>query len=59
MLGAESSRPTVKRILVVEDNELNMKLLNDVLEAHGYEVMSTGRGLVAIEWRGNIGPTLS
>jgi two-component system, cell cycle response regulator DivK len=50
MSGAESSRPAAKRILVVEDNELNMKLLNDVLEAHGYEVMSTGRGMVAVEW---------
>ena len=58
MLGAESSRPTVKRILVVEDNELNMKLLNDVLEAHGYEVMSTGRGLVAIEWARQYRPDL-
>src|SRR5271170_3025256 len=42
--------PHTKRILVVEDNELNMKLLNDVLEAHGYEVMSTQRGEVAVEW---------
>lgn len=51
MLGAEEpSHPASKRILVVEDNELNMKLLNDVLEAHGYEVMSTGRGVEAVEW---------
>lgn len=42
--------PGTKRILVVEDNELNMKLLNDVLEAHGYAVISTGRGMVAVEW---------
>ena len=51
MLGAaESSHPAAKRILVVEDNELNMKLLNDVLEAHGYVVMSTGRGAEAVDW---------
>ena len=51
MLGAgDQSHPAAKRILVVEDNELNMKLLNDVLEAHGYEVMSTGRGAEAVEW---------
>jgi two-component system cell cycle response regulator DivK len=51
MPGAELSQPaTAKRILVVEDNELNMKLLNDVLEAHGYEVISTDRGKVAVEW---------
>lgn len=42
--------PAAKRILVVEDNELNMKLLNDVLEAHGYAVMSTGRGAEAVDW---------
>jgi two-component system cell cycle response regulator DivK len=49
MSGAQPARAG-KRILVVEDNELNMKLLNDVLEAHGYEVLSTGRGAVAVEW---------
>jgi two-component system cell cycle response regulator DivK len=49
MPGAQPT-PHTKRILVVEDNELNMKLLNDVLEAHGYEVMSTSRGEVAVEW---------
>jgi two-component system cell cycle response regulator DivK len=50
MLGADPSHPTAKRILVVEDNELNMKLLNDVLEAHGYSVMSTAQGAVAVQW---------
>lgn len=51
MLGvAEPLHPAAKRILVVEDNELNMKLLNDVLEAHGYQVMSTGRGIEAVDW---------
>src|SRR5579872_4092566 len=50
MLGAQPAGPASKRILVVEDNELNMRLLNDVLEAHGYEVLSTARGKVAVEW---------
>jgi len=58
MLGAEVSRPAAKRILVVEDNELNMKLLNDVLEAHGYDVMSTGQGRVAVEWARQYRPDL-
>lgn len=58
MPGADPTRATAKRILVVEDNELNMKLLNDVLEAHGYEVMSTGRGAVAIEWARQYRPDL-
>jgi len=25
-----------KKILIVEDNELNMKLFHDLLEVHGY-----------------------
>lgn len=25
-----------KTVLIVEDNELNMKLFNDLLEGHGY-----------------------
>lgn len=49
MPGADPSHPAPKRILVVEDNELNMKLLNDVLEAHGFDVLSTPRGKIAIE----------
>jgi two-component system, cell cycle response regulator DivK len=58
MPEAEAPSATAKRILVVEDNELNMKLLNDVLEAHGYEVMSTARGAVALEWARQYRPDL-
>jgi two-component system, cell cycle response regulator DivK len=58
MSGAELPPATSKRILVVEDNELNKKLLNDVLEAHGYEVLSTGRGEVAVEWAREYHPDL-
>jgi two-component system cell cycle response regulator DivK len=35
-------------ILIVEDNALNLKLLVDLLEAHGYGTISTGDGLEAI-----------
>ena len=28
-----------KKILIVEDNELNMKLFNDLLQAHGYDTI--------------------
>jgi two-component system, cell cycle response regulator DivK len=38
-----------KKVLVVEDNELNMKLFNDLLEAHGYKVVQTRDGLSALE----------
>jgi len=33
-----------KTILIVEDNELNMKLFNDLLEAHGYNTLQTRDG---------------
>lgn len=33
-----------KTILIVEDNDLNMKLFNDLLQAHGYETMQTMDG---------------
>ena len=38
-----------KTILIVEDNELNMKLFNDLLEANGYEIIQTRNGLEALE----------
>jgi len=38
-----------KKILIVEDNELNLKLFNDLLEAHGYETLETREGLKAID----------
>ena len=38
-----------KTVLVVEDNELNMKLFHDLLEANGYDTIETRNGLEAIE----------
>jgi len=38
-----------KTVLIVEDNELNMKLFNDLLEAHGYITLKTADGIEAIE----------
>ena len=38
-----------KRVLIVEDNELNMKLFNDLLEANGYQVIQTRDGLSALD----------
>jgi two-component system, cell cycle response regulator DivK len=37
-----------KTILIVEDNELNMKLFHDLLEAHGYTTLQTRNGIDAI-----------
>lgn len=33
-----------KTVLIVEDNELNMKLFHDLLEAHGYNVIEARNG---------------
>lgn len=38
-----------KKILIVEDNELNMKLFNDLLESKGYEVIQTRNGMDALD----------
>jgi len=37
-----------KKVLIVEDNELNMKLFHDLLEAQGYETLETREGLQAL-----------
>ena len=38
-----------QKILIVEDNELNMKLFNDLLQAHGYETVQTHDGREALD----------
>ena len=40
---------TSKVILIVEDNELNMKLFHDLLDAHGYTTLQTRNGREALE----------
>ena len=47
-----------KTILVVEDNELNMKLFHDLLEAHGYRILQTGEGLQAFNMAREFRPDL-
>ncbi len=37
-----------KKILIVEDNDLNLKLFNDLLQAHGYETVEIKDGLDAV-----------
>ena len=46
--STSQARLGVKSILIVEDNELNMKLFSDLLEAHGYRVIQTRDGLSAL-----------
>ena len=47
-----------KKVLIVEDNELNMKLFADLLEAHGYETRQTREGLKAINIARDFEPDL-
>ena len=45
-------------ILIVEDNDLNMKLFHDLLEAHGYETLQTKDGLDALRLARQFHPDL-
>ncbi|KAF0177165.1 MAG: two-component system, cell cycle response regulator DivK [Alphaproteobacteria bacterium] len=38
-----------KTVMIVEDNELNMKLFNDLLEAYGYKTVKTRDGKGVLE----------
>jgi two-component system, cell cycle response regulator DivK len=38
-----------KRILIVEDNEIDVRLLKDILETRGYNILQTKEGLEAID----------
>ncbi|MGB4102365.1 MAG: response regulator [Alphaproteobacteria bacterium] len=44
-----SGAPPRKRILIVEDNESNIKLFHDLLQAHGYDTLQTRDGLEALK----------
>lgn len=43
---AIAEQPTV---LIVEDNELNMKLFHDLLDAHGFRTIQTRSGVDAMD----------
>jgi two-component system cell cycle response regulator DivK len=47
-----------KSILIVEDNELNIKLFHDLLEAQGYEIYQTRDGLEALKMAREYRPDL-
>ena len=49
MRNGDHVRRAGKRVLIVEDNELNMKLFNDLLEAHGYQTLQTRDGVEALQ----------
>jgi two-component system cell cycle response regulator DivK len=43
------ARQLPKIVLIVEDNELNMKLFHDLLDAHGYRTLQTRTGMEALK----------
>ena len=49
----DGRRPVTRRagktVLIVEDNELNMKLFHDLLDAHGYATLQTRNGMEALK----------
>ena len=47
-MAEETMNGKAKTVLVVEDNELNMKLFHDLLEAHGYNILQTKDGMEAL-----------
>jgi two-component system cell cycle response regulator DivK len=49
---------STKRVLIVEDNELNMKLFRDLLEAHGYVTFQSPDGQDALEKARTVRPDL-
>ena len=45
--GRENRRKS-KTVMIVEDNELNLKLFHDLLDAHGYRTLQTRNGMDAL-----------
>lgn len=47
-----------KLVMIVEDNDLNLKLFRDLLEAHGYNTMHTRDGFQVLDMARNNRPDL-
>jgi two-component system cell cycle response regulator DivK len=56
--GHQPNGNGAKTVLIVEDNDLNMKLFHDLLEAHGYETLQTKDGMEALKLARNHHPDL-
>ncbi len=54
----ENELPVAKRVLVVEDNELNLKLFCDLLRAHEFETEPVRDGREAVEKARSFTPDL-
>ena len=49
MTHADPTQKGQKTVLIVEDNELNMKLFHDLLDVQGYRVLQATNGKEAME----------
>ena len=49
LMDASVMDAKAKTVLIVEDNELNMKLFHDLLDAHGYAILQTRDGMEALD----------
>jgi two-component system cell cycle response regulator DivK len=60
MATDEAASPSVlrKKILIVEDNELSMKLVNDLLEFHGHQIFQATLGADALRMARELHPDL-
>ena len=56
--GAPGANGAAKTVMVVEDNDLNMKLFHDLLEAHGYNILQTKDGMEALRMARECRPDL-
>jgi two-component system, cell cycle response regulator DivK len=54
----EEDNTGLKRILIVEDNELHLRLLNDLLKIHGYQILKTESGRAAVKLARDNSPDL-
>ncbi len=50
--------PTAKLVMIVEDNDLNLKLFRDLLEAHGFRTMHTRNGMDVMPLARDFNPDL-
>ena len=55
---SEGSKKTGRRILVVEDNAMNLELVRDILLAEGYEVLEAADGATGVHVAGAERPEL-
>ena len=58
MADRKNNKPSKGLIVIIEDNKLNMKLFNDLLEYSGYETRTLTTGLGAVDFIKNNKPDL-